>query len=96
MLHPENRAIVSMNISKEALEFLRESYVRTIQEWFDDPDEQFVSWTREEFLEWLIKMMRIGEEIKTPFWKVAKKEATEYEIQRVQKMIASVEPFIES
>ena len=85
-----------MNISKDTLEFLRESYAKTIQEWFDDPDEMFVSWTREECLEWVIRMMKIGEEIKTPFWEVAQKEATEFEIGRVKKMIAGMEPFIES
>lgn len=76
-----------MNISEEALEFLREQYRDSLANWLDDPDEQFTAWTHAEFLEWYEKMIRIGKEVGFEFWTVAAEEATEYEINRAKKML---------
>lgn len=78
---------IDATISKVALKFLRDAYERTLEEWFDDPDEQFTGWTHAEFLKWFEEMVQIGKEIRKPLWTVAKKYATDYEIDRVKKML---------
>jgi hypothetical protein len=81
-----------MNISEQTLTFLREQYERNLDDWFDDPDEQFTGWTHAEFLEWYNRMVAIGNEIGTPFWKVAERGHEDFgpsedEIDRVKAML---------
>lgn len=74
-------------ISDKTLQYLRDQYEQNIENWFDDPDEQFTGWNHAEFVEWYNDMLAIGEEIGTPFWQVAWAQATDYEIDQVQEML---------
>ena len=74
-------------VSEKTVEFLRDAYERTIDDWFDDPDEGFTGWTPEEFLEWYKAMLAVGEDIEMNFWETAWKVSTDFEIDRVQRML---------
>ena len=76
-----------MKISEQTLAYIRGQYEQNLDNWFDDPDEQFTGWSHSEFLDWYSQMVAIGDEIGTPFWRVAFQQATDYEIDRVKEML---------
>jgi hypothetical protein len=74
-------------ISPFTFEFLVDSYTRRIDDWLDDPDESFTGWSKEEFLAWYDGMLQVGKECGNDFWEVAKREGTDYEIDRAKTML---------
>ena len=74
-------------VSEKTMEFLRERFEQCIEDWLDDPDEQFTSWTHAEFAEWIETMVTVGKDVERDFWTLLAESGTEYERNRVNKML---------
>jgi len=86
---------MQIKISDQTLEWFREAYTQQLDDWFDDPDEQFTAWSHAECKAWYESMLTIGEQIGWPFWftveqLLIQEDVTDYEINRVKTMLKKV------